>query len=224
MSNTSDREQPRGDGVRTRSGSTARRFLLACGIVGPPLFIVAFLVEGVTRAGYNGLTQPISSLEAGPLGWMQQVNFLVFGLLIACFAVALRMALIQGIGSFWGPLLEGFVALGLVGDGIFTQDPLHTIWDVVTFTAAMGVCFVLARRFATDARWRGWATYSIATAVLMVLCLVLFGGNLRHHGDAGLFERLAVLVRSLWTVLFIARLLRGTGFSPQPEVSLPGAA
>ena len=211
---------PRSAG-RSRNASDAggQRLLLACGVVGPVLFILAFLIEGLTRPGYSSLTQTISSLEAGPLGWMQQANFIVFGLLMAGFAAGLRLALVPGIGSLWGPLLEGVVALGLIGDGIFTQDPLHTLCDIVTFTAAMGVCFVLARRFAADARWRGWAAYSIATALLMVVCLIAFGINLRHHGDAGLFERLAVLVRSLWTVLFVARLLTGTSLAPREELS-----
>lgn len=196
---------------------TGPQLLLVCGVVGPVLFVVAFLLEGVTRPEYHSLVQSISSLEAGPTGWVQQLNFIVFGLFMASFAAGLRLTLVRGVGSLWGPLFEGVVALGLIGDGIFTQDPLHTLFDIVTFSAAMGVCFVLARRFASDARWRGWALYSVATALLMVLFLVAFGVNLTHHGEAGLFERLAVLVRSLWTVLFVVRLLSGTTLSPQEE-------
>jgi hypothetical protein len=101
-------------GLGTVSNSAIQRPLLAYGVVGPVLFVITFLIEGVTRPGYDGLRQPSSSLE------------------------------------------------------------------------------------------------SVATALLMVICLGLFGATLDHHGDAGVVERLAVFVRSLWTVLFVGRLLTET--------------
>jgi hypothetical protein len=36
--------------------------LLACGMIGAPLFILVFLAEGATRAGYDPLRHPVSSL------------------------------------------------------------------------------------------------------------------------------------------------------------------
>ncbi|GHO68074.1 hypothetical protein KSC_069660 [Ktedonobacter sp. SOSP1-52] len=41
------------------------------------------------RLGYNPIAQEVSDLTAGPFGWVQQVNFIVFGLLIIAFAVGL---------------------------------------------------------------------------------------------------------------------------------------
>jgi len=187
--------------------SIVLRLLLACGIVGPTLFIVTFLIEGATRPGYNSLVFTVSALENGPFGWIQIANFIVFGLFIGGFAVGLRKALVGGIGAIWLPLLEGVVALGLIGDGIFTHDPLHTVCDVVTFTSALVVCIIFARRFAGDSRWRGWATYSIVTGILLVVFLTTFGVLMTHHGPAGLFEKLAILVRAIWTILLAAQLL-----------------
>ena len=201
--------------------SVVQRLLLACGVVGPVLFIVTFLIEGVTRPGYNSLVFPVSALESGPLGWIQVANFIVFGFFIGGFAVGLRKALVGGIGVIWLPLLEGVVALGLLGDGIFTHDPLHTVCDVVTFTSALVVCIIFARRFAGDSRWRGWATYSIVTGILLVVFLTTFGVAMTHHGPAGLFEKLAILVRAIWTILLAARLLVRPGrLSPQEEIQL----
>src|SRR5262245_18564948 len=61
--------------------STVKR-LLACGIIGPLFFIIAFLIEGATRADYNPFRHPVSSLSIGELGWMQAANFIISGSLI----------------------------------------------------------------------------------------------------------------------------------------------
>ena len=199
--------------------SVVQRVLLACGVVGPVLFNVVYTIEGITRPGYNSLIVPISSLENGQFGWMQSANFIVFGLLIGCFAIGLRQTLtkVKGISAVLMPLFEGFVALGLIGDGIFTQDPLHTSFDVFTFTSALIVTLLFARYVARDTRWRGWTIYSIATAILSIVFLAAFGIAMSHGGPAGLFERLATLVRSIWTVLLCLQLLAGRSLSPRNE-------
>jgi hypothetical membrane protein len=201
--------------------SLTQRLLLTCGVVGPVLFIVAYLIEGIIHPGYDLLRQTISELEILTNGWMQVANFIVFGLLIVGFAVGLRSVLVRGKGAIWVPLLEGLVALGLVGDGLFVRDPLHTLFDIMTFVSAMLVSFTFAWRVAGDSRWRGWAIYSIATGILLVVFLILFGVAMAHDGPAGLFERLATLVRSIWTVLLAARLLSGARLSPPDAGSSP---
>ena len=66
--------------------------LLACGAIGSLLFVVAFLVEGATRANYDPLRHPVSSLALGDWGWTQTANFIVAGLLTLVFSVGLRRA------------------------------------------------------------------------------------------------------------------------------------
>lgn len=185
------------------------RLLLACGVVGSVLFNTVYLIEGATRSGYNAWLLPVSDLSMGSGGWVQRANFIVFGLFIVCFAVGLRKALAGGIGATWVPILQGLVALGLIGDGIFTQDPVHTLCDILTFSAIVVLCFVFARRFARNPFWRYWATYSIATAILAVGFLTTFGVAKTHNGPAGLFERLATMTVSIWTILIAARLMTG---------------
>ena len=194
-----------------------QRLLLACSIVGALLFNGSYLITGALRPGYDSLRIPISSLEAGPQGWVQITNFIIFGVFSLGFAVGLRMALARGFGAMLAPLLEILVGVGLIGDGVFTQDPLHTACDILTLSAAVGVCIVLAIRFRHDSRWRGWTAYSLATAVLTIACLVAFGVAMSHHGYAGLFERLAVIIRSVWVILLTARVLAGVGLAPQSD-------
>lgn len=196
-----------------------QRLLLACSIIGPLLFNGVYLVVGATRANYDPWRQPISDLSQGNQGWLQDANFIIFGLFSACFAIALRRALNPGIADTWAPLLQGMVGLGLVIVGIFTQDPVHTIGTIATFDALTLRCLVMARRFAVEPQWRGWASYSVVTALLGVVFLSVFGVAMVNSGPAGLFERLATIVNSIWVVLLAARLLAGTGLSNQPEAT-----
>ena len=98
--------------------------LLACGIIGGPVFVLAFLVEGATRVNYEPLRHPVSSLALGDSGWTQTANFIITGLLTLAFAAGLWHTLRPGKGSVWGPLLVGVWAVGLLGAGVFVTDPV----------------------------------------------------------------------------------------------------
>lgn len=137
-------------------------------------------------------------------------------LFLSCFAVGIRRELSGGFGATAFPILVGLEVLGLVISGIFVSDPLHTIGDYITFLSAVLGFFVITRSFAQEPHWGiGWVVYSIGSALLMMGFLAAFGTALSHGGPAGLFERLAGLVRSIWTVLFVGRLLTGMRLSPQ---------
>jgi hypothetical protein len=46
------------------------------GIVGPILFTVVFLAqEALRRDEFSPVAEPISALEVGPIGWVQQLNY-----------------------------------------------------------------------------------------------------------------------------------------------------
>jgi hypothetical protein len=107
------------DDRRTRRA----RLLLSCGVVGPPLFVVALLVEGATRSGYSTWRNFGSQLSTGPWGWTQITNFIVCGLLVCCAAVGFRQVRPTGTGSTWGPALVGLFGVSLVIAGAFVTDP-----------------------------------------------------------------------------------------------------
>jgi len=191
--------------------------LLACGAIGGPLFVVTFVVEGATRADYDPLRHPVSSLALGNSGWTQDVNFIVTGLLMLAFAVGLRRAFRPPGGSTWGPLLVGAWAVGLLGAGVFVTDPvsgyppgtpgrlsgyswhgaLHDLLSLTAFVALAAACFVFGRRFAAGGE-RGWATYSAVTGVVFAGAFILssagFGQAEGLVDLAGLFQRVAVTV------------------------------
>jgi hypothetical protein len=110
---------------RKKEGIEKTKVLLACGVIGGPLFVVAFLVKGATRVNYDPLRHPVSSLDLGDYGWMQVTNFIVVGLLTLAFSAGLRCTLRPGKGSTLGPLLVEVWAVDLLGAGVFVTDPVN---------------------------------------------------------------------------------------------------
>jgi hypothetical membrane protein len=202
------------------------RLLLACGVIGPLGFIVVFLIEGGIRPDYSALNNFVSLLSLGEHGWMQITNFVICGVLVFCFAVGLRRVLQQGKGSIWGPIMLGIFGLSLIGAGLFVPDPLgyppgepstltphgalHLVCSLVAFIALPVTCFLLARRFAGDPVWRGWAFYSVATGILVLVLLFItvdLMASLNPDAPAGLVERLTIVVGWCWIALLAFRLM-----------------
>ncbi len=215
------------------------RLLIACGAIGPILFILVFLVEGAIRPGYSAWHNFVSDLSLSNQGWMQIANFLICGVLMLCFALGLRQVLRSSKGAVWGPLLLGIFGLSLLIAGFFVTDPslgyyppgtsssTHTLHGTIhganaplAFGSLTIAIFVLARRFASDPAWRGWAFSSLITGILFVgffiACLVV--AVLDQHGvlpnaPAGLLERIAIIIGWGWIALLALRLLRQMGSS-----------
>jgi hypothetical protein len=249
MANVPDRllsgSQPVASGVdradlpRTKPLSRSLLILLTCGTVGSLLFTITYLIEGATRPGYDAWQQAVSALSLGPDGWMQQVNFVFFGLVTIVMVFVWRRILKGGVSATWYPILRCLEGLGMIVDGFFSQDPagyprgapltsptlhgtIHTIFAFVCITSLAVGFFVLARRFAQEPRWgRGWAVYSVITGLLAMLLIVVFGMlTSQHSAIAGLFERLATSgVSTPFGLILLIRMWLGAGFT-SPSVTL----
>jgi len=207
--------------------------LLTCGAIAPAFFIIVFLIEGGTRAGYNPLRQPISSLSIGELGWMQSANFIITGLLLLAFAFGLRFTLQPAGGTNWGPLLIGLVGIGLIGAGIYTTDPLngypagtplmpvvrsshgrlHDLFGLPVFLGLPAACLIFCKDFLRQGK-RGWAIYSALSGAGMFAAFVLAGLGFRQTPGfvdfAGVFQRLSLIIGLTWMTLLAAHYLHNT--------------
>lgn len=70
------------------------RVLLACGAVGGPLYVMVTLAQVLTRDGFDMRQHRFTPLTAGDLGWIQQWNMALVGVLTMLFAV--------GVSQFCG--------------------------------------------------------------------------------------------------------------------------
>ena len=98
-------------------------WLMICAGVGAVLFTALYLLEGITRPGYDAWQQPISALRLGPGGWVQQANFIIFGVLLVLSSVGWYRLLAPEKAALWFSLLQGLAGLGLIGAGLFSMDP-----------------------------------------------------------------------------------------------------
>ncbi len=221
--------------------SVVTRLLIGGGAIGPLLFVIVLLIEGATRAGYSAWHNYGSSLGLGDQGWMQITNFLVCGLLMLGFAIGLRQVFRTGRGSVWGPLLLGIFGLALIVAGLFVTDPslgyppgthgsgpqtihgmIHGLAGLAVFSSLTFACFVMARRFAGDANWKGWALYSIVTGVVVVasfvasnVVAVLDERGVLPGSPTGLLQRVGIVAGWSW-IAFLAIRLWGKMRSPVP--------
>jgi hypothetical membrane protein len=199
------------------------RFTVAtawAGILGPFLFTAVFLVlEVALGSRYSRVAEVVSALEATPYGWVQRLNFVVFGILTLAFAVGLHRAVRPSRLGVAGPALLGVSGVGLLLAAVFplredanglTYDPGgHVVAGVMFFaTSAIGLV-MLSRRLAHDPGWCGLSRYVLTAGIAGVAGFVLIGALVMPDGAAlnpyaGLFQRALILV-----VLFPCRIILG---------------
>lgn len=210
--------------------SDCRRLWFA--VVATWLFMLGALLQGAFRPGYDAWHQSISALSLGPMGWVQDVAFMLLGLALLSTVPVWRRLLAGGIGSGAYPVLTALTGLSLMAAGLIPQDPApgydperlgralptatglaHLGIAAVAAFASCGALFVMAARFAALPGWTGWAAYSRLTGVLTIGCVVIYAvWSTRSSGLAGTFERLVIVLPGLWGMAVVTRLSSGAPF------------
>jgi hypothetical membrane protein len=203
---------------------TITRALLTCGVVAGPLWVGVVVVQMLIRPGFDIRRHAVSALSLGDLGWLQQTNFVVAGLLVVAGAVGLRRALRGGRAGTWGALLVGVYGLGLIAAGIFSTDPvngfppgtttsaqlsvhgtLHLLVSSIAFLALIvASAIVFARRFAGLGR-RGWAAYSVATGAYFLVTWIGLAATGGTYAAVSIAFALAVALAWTWLSVVSAR-------------------
>jgi len=179
------------------------------GIAGPILFTVTYMAqEAFRREEYNPVTEVVSALEAGPGGWIQQVNFVVFGVLTMAFAVGLQLGVRPVRRGILGPGLLFLSGIGLMlaavlplredAKGVTYDTGGHFVAGLTFFLSSAIGLVVLSRRLARDPRWRGIATYTLVAGCLAVAGFAVMGAlvmpdDAQLHDWAGLMQRALIL-------------------------------
>jgi uncharacterized membrane protein YidH (DUF202 family) len=172
---------------------TPQRAALA-GMVGPALFggglvtLTALQYDFLVGIGWEPLRDPSgvwpSGLSLGPYGWVQDLNFALSGSLLAGFAVGLHRGMREGSRTGPALLFVAGIAMALLA---FETDPfdragprtlhgmVHDAAFVIFVLALVPALFLLWRRMREDPRWRDHARYTLATAMLATVLLLLPG-------------------------------------------------
>lgn len=182
----------------TRAGTTSSpeeltadrvtKSLLGYGVIAGPVYVVASVVQGALREGFDFSRHAWSQLALGGPGWIQVTNFVVTGLMVIAAAVGLRRALVPGPAATWTPLLLGAFGVSLLAAAAFPVDPAggfpadlpqataisghamaHLLAGAIGFPCLAAALIVLARRLSREGSGR------LATACRVVGPLFLAG-------------------------------------------------
>src|SRR5215216_8158816 len=153
--------------------------LAAAGIAAMVIFTVVTVVHSLLRSDHSLVSDPISALATGPSGWVQDVNFVICGLLFLAYPIGLHLGVRQTRWGVIGPALLVLSGAGLVLAGVFpavdasgnlSYERLgHTVASFMAFLGAGVGLIVTSRRLAGDPSWRNLATYTLATGIAIVV-------------------------------------------------------
>jgi hypothetical membrane protein len=197
---------------------TVRKVLVAGGILAPILWATVFLYVGTLRPGYSHTRQHISALAergSSTQHLMQVAGFLVQGLMLAGFGVAMGLASGSAAAGVSASLVT-VAGLAKISAGIFVPDPccsvipastsqhIHNASGAIhflTLAGAAALCGVSGTTlFGSRVAWLQW--YSLASVVLAVsLPPLLIATGIAGGGDVGLFQRASFGVLNLWILV-----------------------
>lgn len=193
------------------------------GLIGPALFALIVVVLSVAQYGFmiDLWWDPIdasdvpwpSGLALGPLGWLQVLNFILFGLALMVFAVGLHRGVAARVrGSVIGPALLVVAGVALVL-AAFKTDPslsggpqswhslIHGLAFVLLVLSLLLSFLLLWWRLRRDPLWRGYDLYTIITAVLYVVLFFLSASQWAFYLFLGVVlvwvEVMAIRLRSV---------------------------
>jgi hypothetical protein len=216
--------------------SVSTRTLLLAGILGPALFVATTLIDGATRPGYDAVRQYVSLLSLGDRGWVESLNFVVSGLLIAGFGLGLWRTMERRTGR-WMAGLVVVAGLAFVWSGLFSTDPeqgypagappglppsqslpatLHYLGSVVGFTSLAIACALSARRGTGSGApaSTGWAVYSLIGGAIVLggwLAGFFIIGSWGVAPAAGLLQRITIVAGMQWLLVTAVIELRRWG-------------
>jgi uncharacterized protein DUF998 len=163
------------------------------GMVGPVVFALVAVFLTVAQYGFMvGLGwKPLgasdvpwpSGLALGPLGWLQVLNFAFLGLTLIFFALGLhREVASRGRLSWAGPALlvvsgSALILAAFKTDPHLMQGPqtwhgaIHLLAFILLVLSFLLSLFFWWRRLGRDLEWRGYALYTLITAIVYIVLL-----------------------------------------------------
>jgi hypothetical protein len=179
------------------------QILAICGMLSPIVYTAMWIVGGKLQSDYSHIKHDISSLFAfkAPNQRLMQTLIIISSVLLFLFYLGLHEGLKDG-GSIIGPYL--FITASILGILVAFFFPLDEGGEMTTWRGKMHLILVVLMGILTIAGmialwfrlnsvpgWRTFTIYSVVSAVVALILLIISGifieGNYR-----GLLERLGV--------------------------------
>ncbi|MGB9978805.1 DUF998 domain-containing protein [Methanobacterium sp.] len=186
-----------------------QRFFALCGIIAPILFIILVIIESLLRPGYSQIFNDVSDLGIGSYAIIQNINFIVFGLLSIGFAIGLGSNLPHRAGKVtkWLVIVFGLciilagVTLFSVGaDVTYAKDVVaHGLVSAIAFLVIIVAQFMAwqALRRSQNVIWGRYRIFSLIMGLMSIFTLLLLSYTQfsPYHGAT---ERLFIAMWMVW--------------------------
>lgn len=196
------------DDVITKKQNRSK-FYAYCGIIAPVFFCLMIIAESLLRPGYSQIFNDVSDLGLGPYGIIQNVSFMVFGLLSIGFALGLGANLPNRTGKVvkWLVIifglciiLAGITLMSAPADVIYAKDVVsHGLVSAIAFLLIIIAQFLTwkALRGSNNITWSHYRKFSLICGLLSIVTLLILSYTQfsQYHGAT---ERLFIAVWLIW--------------------------
>ena len=186
------------------------QILAICGMLSPIFYTAMWIIGGKLQSDYSHIRKDISSLFAvgAPNKRLMQSFIIASSVLLFLFYIGLHEGLNDGGGSIAGPflflissamgvLVAFFFPLDKGGEIVTYKGKMHLMLVVVGGILTIGGMVALWFRLQFVARWSVFASYSLISAivafVLVIISLIFIKGKYR-----GILERILVTPYQLY--------------------------
>ncbi len=196
---------PHTNDVMTKK-SDRLRFYAICGIVAPIFFWFMVIIESLLRPGYSQYYNFVSDLGVGHLSILQNINFVVFGILTIGLAIGHNNGLPSPKtrtlkAGIWFVIL---FAIGVLLAGVFPESYLwaipHNIVSATAFVAIIAAQLFIWQGLKDKDRtmWGRYATYSLISGLLSLILVILLKVAMLYGFYPGLSQRAFLIVSWIW--------------------------
>ncbi|MGF7117152.1 DUF998 domain-containing protein [Methanobacterium oryzae] len=193
----------------TEKSIQKQRIFALCGIIAPIFFTFLVIIESLLRPGYSQIFNDVSDLGLGPYSIIQNINFIIFGLLSIGFAIGLGANLPHRAGKatkwliiVFGSciILAGVTLFSVPVDVIYAKDVVaHGLVSAIAFLVIIVAQFLTwqALRRSNDIIWGNYRKYSLISGLLSIFTLILLSYT-QFSSYHGATERLFIAVWMIW--------------------------
>jgi hypothetical membrane protein len=200
-----------------------------CGILAPIIFCLMVIVESLMRPGYSPIHNFVSDLGVGSFAILQNINFMIFGLLTIFLGLGLngslpiprRRSLKIGI---WLVIIFGIL---IILAGVFPENygsgALHQSVSAFAFLSIIAAQLLVWKglKGGDFAIWGKYRTYSLVSGLLSIIFLILLQVAISDFpAYQGLAQRLFLAVPWIWvgvTGLVLYLMIRNNSNSIKKE-------
>jgi len=178
-----------------------------CGIIAPILFWVMVIVESLIRPGYSPVHNFVSDLGVGSLAILQNINFMIFGILTIGLGLGLHGSLPtpRGVSLKSSVLLVIIFGILIFFAGLFPENygsgVLHTSVSAFAFLSIIAAQLLTWKglKGMDTAIWGGYRIYSLISGLLSIIFLILLQVAISDFAAyQGLAQRLFLAIPWIW--------------------------